>query len=83
MEAPAPIRITKFERSPEHGEFEARVTPSGGRTYNVDRRHGSWQATIRDGGRRVRREVLPHVAALLQVKARRFEKRERRQAVVA
>lgn len=69
------LTITKLRR--DHGYWQARVT-AGGRTINVDRRYGSWQAEpdndYADGSGR-RTDVLPYVAAALQAKVRPIEKR--------
>lgn len=70
--------ITKLERHPEHGYWRARVTCEGV-TLEVHRRFGSWLAEVRTAPRARtfnQREVLPHVAAELQRKVKRLERRE-------
>lgn len=72
-----PFTITKMERHPD-GYWTARATCEGV-TVEVDNRYGSWQANVRQGPRSrsfARRFVLPHVAAELQRKVKRAEKRE-------
>lgn len=72
------LRVTQLHRHPEHGYWQARVTIDGV-TIDVDRRYGSWQATVRRApGQRtfVRREVLPFVAAALQDRVRLRERQE-------
>lgn len=76
-----PFTITGLEFH-EDGYWTGRVTCDGV-TVVVDNRHGSWMASVRIQPRArsfVQREVLPHIAAELQAKVRRAEKR---QAVVA
>ena len=71
-----PFTITKLQRGSTG--WEARVSCDG-TTVEVDRRDGSWLATVRTRPKARtfdRREVLPHVAAELQRKVRRLEKRE-------
>lgn len=71
------VRITGLERT-AGGHWRARVTFKG-RTYDVDRIFGSWQMIDHnEHGRSIRREVLPHVAALLQARVRKQERREQR-----
>lgn len=55
--------ITKFRPDPVR-KFTANVTTSGVKVL-VDYQYGSWQATLKGG---VRKEVLPHVAAVLSTK---------------
>lgn len=70
------VIVTKLHRA-EHGELEARVSV-GGDTVPVTRADGSWQIERGDGGWI---DVLHEYAALLQQKARRFERHERGCAV--
>lgn len=73
--APADLRITKWERTPD-GYYRARVS-SGGATIDVHDRFGSWLADVRIApGRRTftLREVLPPVAAVLAAKRRAAER---------
>ena len=53
----------------EDGYWTATVTSRTGVAVTVDNEHGSWAATLRQP--LGRREVLPHVAAALQERARR------------
>lgn len=74
--------ITKLERHPEAGYWTARVS-AGGETIEVDKRYGSWHAIVRDepGVRRFHRQfVLSPVAAALQERVRRLERKEREAA---
>lgn len=74
-----PFTITCVRRDPDHGFWRARVTIDG-RTLDVDRRHGSWQANrrVRTGARTFTRcDVLPAVAAALQLRVRPLERAER------
>jgi hypothetical protein len=64
-----PFTITQVRKDAD-GAWRARVTADGV-SIDVDRRCGSWLATVRVApGRRTfeRRDVLPHVAAALQAK---------------
>jgi hypothetical protein len=72
-----PFTITKVHVDAD-GVPHARVTCDGV-TIQVDRRYGSWQASVRvrPGARTFRRAfVLPHVAAELQRKVKAVERRE-------
>lgn len=74
------FRITQLRH--EAGYWQARVSVNGD-TLDVDRRCGSWQASVRDAPRAStfhRRELHPEVAAALQVRVRPLEKREQKLA---
>jgi len=74
------LRVTKLQRHTDDGYWTARVNLNGV-TVEVDRQHGSWQATVRRApGHRtfLRRDVLPYVAAALQDRVRTLETREQR-----
>lgn len=69
--------ITKLERHPLEGYWQARVTADGN-TIEVHRKHGSWIGERRIAPRSQtmqRFHVLPAVAAVLQEKVRRRERR--------
>lgn len=68
--------VTKFRRD-DDGVLHARVSLNG-RTVDVDNAAGSWLASVRiPRTRRFNREfVMPNVAAELQRRARRLERRE-------
>lgn len=71
------VTVTKLTFEP--GYWSARVSVDGA-TIDVDRRHGSWQAVVRDApGKRSfhRVEVVPALAALLQKKVGPREKQLR------
>lgn len=68
-----PFTITKLERCAA-GYWTARVTCDG-QTIEVDRRYGSWQATIGSNGNSHREFVMPHVAEALQEKLPLSERR--------
>jgi len=72
-----PFTVTKFGEHPD-GYLHARVTPQGGKAVYVDRKSGSWMARGSINGKAVLKEVLPHVAAELQKKARELEKARKR-----
>lgn len=70
-----PFVVTKLNR--DEGYWRARVTVNGD-TIQVDRRHGSWLAVLRDGPRRRsfhRAEVHPALAAELQRRVRPLDKK--------
>lgn len=69
--------ITRLEKHPD-GHWEAWVSSPDTPAFRVDNRYGSWQADVRRvAGSRTfnRRFVLPPVAAALQEKVRRAERR--------
>jgi hypothetical protein len=73
------LTITKLRRD-ELGVWRARVTGPLGIPVDVDRRYGSWMGEVRVAPRSrtfVRRFCQPHVAAALQQKVRRLERREK------
>jgi len=72
-----PFIITRLRN--EDGYWQARVSVNGD-GIDVDRKHGSWQAVLRDGPRQRtfhRTEVAPALAAKLQEKVRPLEKQAR------
>lgn len=69
-------RITNLARSP-HGYWAAQLVGNG-QAIDVDTRFGSWM-TVPDEAQRCR-EVLPHVAALLQERVRKLERQAVRSA---
>lgn len=68
--------ITNLARHP-HGYWTAQLADSG-HTIDVDTRSGSWQTAPDDAHRT--REVLPHVAAVLQERVRRLERKRTTEA---
>lgn len=73
------VIVTKLRR--EDDIWRAHVSDGQGNTIEVDRRFGSWHALVprvKGSTKRVRRDVLPHVAHALQAKVRPIEKAERR-----
>lgn len=67
-------RITNLARHP-HGYWTAQLVGNG-QAIEVDTRSGSWQTAPDDAHRT--REVLPHVAAVLQDRVRRLERQAAR-----
>lgn len=61
------ITITKFKPDPVR-KFTANVTHASGVKITADFQYGSWQATVKENGVLKRKEVLPHVAAILSSK---------------
>jgi hypothetical protein len=71
------LTITKLRRC-EAGYWTARVTGADGVTVDVDKQFGVWHAEVREqphSRKKVRRDVLPHVAAALQAKVKPLEKK--------
>lgn len=70
-------RFTITQLNSDPGYWQARVSINGD-SVGVDRKHGSWQAIVRDGPRLRsfhRTEVHPQLAAKLQEKVRPLEKK--------
>ena len=69
------MRVTKLRRDPDDRHWTARVSVDGV-TVAIDRRYGSWRVPGADGD--AWRECRPAVAAELQERVRRLERRQRR-----
>lgn len=69
------IEQIRIKRADE-GHWTARLCLGDRQAVDIDRRYGSWQATVGQA----RRDVLPAIAAAVQEKVRREERRERRMA---
>jgi hypothetical protein len=71
--APEGLRITVLRRDDARGFWTAHLTLAG-LVIPVERIHGSWQTKANVEG--IRQDVLPAVAAALQARVNRLEKRE-------